>query len=287
MGAVTELNIQAEVYQNVGFRPAQEDGYALFPVVNGQHIAAVFDGHSAGSDELVQGLARQLPNEFDREYDRIDPRGSVNQERRVLRGTLRRLVKRYRNERWLGSTATVAWFRPLDHQSLRVHIAILGDSPAAVWDGKRLYVPPLHDPEHHPDRKKLRAFLDAIGENDREEYEAYRRAGISRRYVWRVRSGDDADGVGMTRAIGDERFGKLLIRRPEIHTREVPVEAGVVVLATDGVLGGNSSPSGVRSQMAWIVEKLRRDKWPLRQVGCSGFFKSGDNRTIIAVTFNR
>jgi hypothetical protein len=161
----------------------------------------------------------------------------------------------------------------------------MGDSPAALWDGQRLHVPPLHAPEYHSDAKRIQAFIGACLDSEGEEHFRYRQAGVGGGYVWRISYGDYADGVAMTRAIGDGRFGSLLIRRPEIHTRELPVAEGAVLLATDGVLTNDSSPRGVRAQMGRVMKQWLNEGNSIGRVGSSIPMGSGDNRTLVGMRF--
>jgi len=266
--------LRAEVYQEIGPRGYQQDAYSIAPVSDGL-LAAVFDGHYPEAEHLVRALVRELPSDFERAFEQVAPRShDLPQERRVLRKTVARLMRRHRYEE-AGATATLAWVHGVDTEKVLVHIAVLGDSPAAVWDGCRLRVPRLHSPAHHPDRQRLQEKIDALLEDEQTRL-AYAGARVDESYVWRNRE----VGLAVTRAIGDADFGDLLVRRPEIYSYHVAIDSGVIVLGSDGVLT-NVSPAAVKRRMGGIVQGLREGQSLSEVLG--QLEPARDNRTAVVL----
>ncbi len=102
----------------------------------------------------------------------------------------------------------------ISEKSKTASVAILGDSPIVILDGKgRLHVSPEHN----------------VRSNAAERKAAEARGGhYSQGYIW----GSREDGLQMSRALGDAPLDSILSREPEIYTVHNPVW---VLVASDGL----------------------------------------------------
>ena len=272
-----EVQLYTESWQSIGTKNSQVDRYLIVPIPGNGLLCAVMDGHG-GNSETADTIAAHLAGDFLHEYQKIDTLStgtlSVRLERQILRRAIARQVRRCRRH-LSGSTLSVILIRPMIHTEeqrsvLRLHSAILGDSPIAWTNGKRISQMQFHSAKYcKADIKKIsRRILSYQCQMDSitltPDIEKIINGVFADGWLY---TGDSLQkkGIAMTRAIGDHDFGELLIRRPTIRTLELPIDS-TVLLASDGVLLEGNSNRDVKGRCRSIFEQLRADV-PLYQIG--------------------
>lgn len=192
-------------HQEIGDRNTQQDRLCVHRI-GPFLLAAVFDGH--GGEQAAEFASTQFPICLSDDLHELDAKPA-------LKNAISHLVDALKDE-YSGTTLTAAL---IDEAGARVTLAVLGDSPALVFqpDSDTPYCPPQHNLSLCP--------------NDAEAIRALGLGRISEGYIW-DHSGDR--GVNLTRALGDAAFRDLLIRDPHITTLPFP-SGSLLLIGSDGV----------------------------------------------------
>ena len=188
-----------------GPRSYQEDYYLSMPIkgngLNGR-LLAIMDGH--GGKAVAEICAREIGNLFS-PYKDTSPEES-------LRQLVSKLNSKTVSFRDVGATLSIAFV--LEDQR-KVSIAIVGDSPVVVLDGKKK----LHlSPEHN------------VRSNAQERRAAELRGGICEGGYLFAKNSDH--GLQISRSLGDAHLGGILSREPDIYTIDDPQW---ILVASDGL----------------------------------------------------
>lgn len=188
-----------------GKRSAQEDR-AIWEKMYDGVLLGVCDGH--GGSEVAEILRNEVPR-FWRAIDGENYEHTLAHVFKMAHATTFAYPE--------GSTLSLAF---LPNGEKYAHIAVLGDSPviAERSDGK-MFVAPQHN----------------VRSNLAERALAISRGGFySHGYVWNApESFDSAQGLQMSRALGDYALDSFLVREPEIMTIEL---GDFLFVGSDGVL---------------------------------------------------
>lgn len=187
-----------------GLRPHQEDRFKIVETPGGV-LLGVFDGHGG------HGVAATSANLLEMAWSKA--RASTPTDTSALDKTVE-LLNRATQFYGEGSTVSLAY---IPKNADLVYIAVLGDSPVLVTDGRgNTNISPEHNVRSNP-----------------KEAEAARSRGgvILGGYLFKDIYGE---GLQMSRALGDAELADVLDRTPEIYN--VPISAGsTIVVATDGL----------------------------------------------------
>ncbi|MDE2001103.1 MAG: protein phosphatase 2C family protein [Patescibacteria group bacterium] len=233
--------------QEQGPRSHQEDRFDEILVgIDGDPygcLLVVMDGHSGF--EAVDLCAKELQNLFvPRPFDEGE------ESLRDLVGKLDRLTRSCES----GTTFSAALImRSETRKMCRATIAILGDSPVMVVRKlNRVWLSPEHN----------------VRSNLAEREAAIRRGGFCENgYLFQERS-DLANGLQMSRALGDRELSHVLCREPEIFTIDDPQW---VLVASDGISDPNHEEAGfpfVKMGSRWnrdCATAERVMKWRVRR----------------------
>lgn len=186
-----------------GRRPYQEDRHCVLNI-RGQHsktwLLAVMDGHRG--DFVSEFCRTEIPKVF-----RLS---TASQSEEALRALVTALSKQTEHSD-SGSTLSLALV--IDRPRI-VSVAVLGDSPVVVYDGKKLHLSPDHN----------------VRTNLVERAAAEKRGG---KYGGGYLYGLHYDlGLQMGRALGDSWMGPALSHTPDIYTIKNP---RWVLAASDGL----------------------------------------------------
>ena len=198
-----------------GPRACQEDRYFYKKIRNSKFygwLLAVMDGHRGSS------VAELCMKEIDGLFELSDP----NLTEKALHDLVSAL-----NLKTLhcheGSTLSVACI--LESHN-KVTVAVLGDSPVIVVDGKNKF----HiSPEHN------------VRSNLEERRAAEKRGGVySGGYLYIQGGGSFDYGLQLSRVLGDSSLSSVLSREPDIYTIQDP---SWILVASDGLIDPNNEDS--------------------------------------------
>ncbi len=131
-----------------------------------------------------------------------------------------------------GSTLSIAI---IDENKSETHIAIIGDSPVVVYDGKTIQMGPEHNVRSNIKERKLAEERGGIYSNG-YLYDSHRNRGLQ-----------------MSRSLGDSYLGSVLSREPEIYTVSNPQW---ILVASDGLLDpGHGNIDGLLEEIKGCAAK--------------------------------
>jgi len=224
--------------QECGPSLIQEDRYVYTPVHSNVSniegwLLAVMDGHAhTSSGNKVSELCRvYIPRLFSINY--------AEQAKQSLFELTQKLVRISTNI-YQGSTLSLALVLESHHT---VTVATMGDSPIIVIKNEAMYLAPSHN---------VRVNLE-------ERTAAEERGGVyENNYLWVKQSNSDdrvPRGLQLSRSLGDQCMKKVLLRVPEIVTRQLTISSAVLLM-TDGVC--DISRSSFSGDIAKIASEVRR-----------------------------
>src|SRR4029077_3282242 len=212
-----------------GLRTYMED-YAYINTFKEGTLLAVFDGH--GGDTAAQTCFSSLQNFFTM-FGNMEALPTPIDK---LRGLFAGLVKSTENLN-CGTTATIVFIpSTLD----RAYVGILGDSPVIIktptgdyWRG------PEHNVRSNTSEAARIKVAGGMGFNG---------------YAYPPVSGFSANGLQLSRAMGDAEFSSILSREPEIF--EVPLGPNSFILVgSDGLFDPHHTSDSSAATMVDLVEK--------------------------------
>ena len=219
-----------------GSRTFQEDRYLCLPVYSQVPYArgwllAVMDGHSHTTEgyRISELCQKHIPSLYSLNHP--------EQAEQSLLELTQKLV-RMSGEEYQGSTLSLALVLESHHT---VSVAVLGDSPVVVVNEEETHVAPIHN----------------VNVNDSERILAENRGGLFENgYLW-IKQSESNDrrpyGVQPTRCLGDMCMKHVILREPQIITKQLTHKTGVL-LATDGAyLDGHSSMTEESEYFASLV----------------------------------
>lgn len=193
--------------QAQGPRKAQEDYLVHLPFTNRRgergHLLGVMDGHGGG--KTARYCAETIPALFNHDTENVE---------RELRDLVAALDARTRLA-GPGSTLSLAC---VNESRNSVTMAVLGDSPIIVVDGKGA----VHRSVEHNVRTNL----------------LERSAAIMRGAVYKdgyIQVTEDGDGLQVSRALGDQTLATILDRTPSLWEYRIN-SSSVVIVASDGLI---------------------------------------------------
>ncbi len=211
--------LQYSTYSEIGDRSTQQDRFCIGRV--GTFLAAaVFDGHggSKAAEDCSISFLERLSTALEQRSGNLED---------TLRDVIGGLVADLGKER-SGTTVSAVLIDGQDEDHRKITIAVLGDSPAVVFDPQT--TEPVVTPQHNVALcpEDVAFIRRRIGHGD------WGRASISQGYLWEPYG---QRGVNLTRTIGDTEFEGLLLRLPFIATHPFPPGA-LLLLGTDGIRCG-------------------------------------------------
>lgn len=230
----------------LGNRPEQQDRLMWATVPEGT-LLGVFDGH--GGAEVADLLDERLPIFW-------SMMGGLSYAQSVIRlfEAAAQLTAAYS----AGSTASVA-FIPHDEQS--AYIAVIGDSPVIAEKGDgEIFIGPDHNARSNPE----------------ERSQAIARGGIYQGgYLWSD-YGDNAQGLQMTRALGDYDCRNFLSREPEVFQITL---GNFLLIGSDGLMDSTHAKGAAPVQQ--LIADLRAGKTAAQLVQQALSVPINDNVTAL------
>lgn len=211
-----------------GPRAYQEDRYFCKKIKNSKFsgwLLAVMDGHRGSS--VAELCAKEISGLF-----KLSDPDRVEESLRDLVSALN--LKTFHCHE--GSTLSIACILESHNKA---SIAILGDSPVIVVDGKnKLYVSPEHN----------------VRSNLEERRAAEKRGGVySGGYIFIQGGGSFDYGLQLSRALGDSSLGSILSREPDIYTIQDP---SWILVASDGLIDpGHKDTDDLYREIGKYAEK--------------------------------
>ena len=188
-----------------GTRFYQEDEILAENTPEG-HLLAIADGH--GGEQVSRLVCSVLPD-----FWRKAGGGSVANRFSSLFENLHDLTKNFDS----GSTLSVVF---VPAQGKTAHVAVLGDSPVVIKDADGVV---SFSPDHN------------VRSNQAEARAGVARGGVIQNGYLMTDYSDLAEGLQMSRALGDKGMGNILSRVPDVYEVKLGPDSWILV-ASDGLL---------------------------------------------------